>query len=74
MTNQKNYADVGSDLSTVGNYSSPFSNIISWEASDSIAKCQLFFQAVDWDNLFKPCKNLFSLLCLVSFSLVSLLG
>ena len=44
------------------------------EASDSIAKCQLFFQAIDWDNLFEPCRVFFSLLCLVSFSLVSLFG
>ena len=29
------------------------------EASDSTAKCQLFFQVIDWDNLFEPCRIYF---------------
>ena len=29
------------------------------EASDSIAKRQLFFQAIDWDNLFEPSRIYF---------------
>ena len=40
--NQKHYPDLGSDASSVWNFFARFSDVISWEVSGGVVKCQLF--------------------------------
>ena len=54
-TNQKHYPVLGSDASSVWNFSARFSDVIPREIIDGVAKCRLFSQAsIYLRSVFRP--------------------